>query len=240
MKVLATLMLVLSSVAVQTWLGFGVLAAGLLIVAVCGRIPMGRIGRAIKGISFLLLFTVVLNALFTPGQSIVSMGPIAITIEGLRKGMVLGLRLTMLVAMTTLLTASTSPLALAEGVEFILSPLRIIRVPTPELAMITSIALRFVPILYDEARRITIAQFARGVDTTAQSPLKRVSSLGSVIIPLFAGALRRADELGDALEARGFRPGVRRGRLRPRVIKAQDLGAVMACVVFFVVAWVWL
>ena len=238
-KVLATLFLLAAAFAAESWPGHAGLAATLLLAAIYGRIPVARLAGAVRGVSFLLLFTVVVNGLFTPGESVVRLGPLALTDRGLARGAVLGMRLVLIVSATTLLTAVTKPLDLAHGLGWLLRPLRALRIPVSELAMVTSIALRFIPVLSAEAERIRIAQKARGIEI-GDTPLGRATSLATVIVPLFAGALRQAEELGLALEARGYVPGRPRGRLHPLRFSRADGVAVAACAAVALAAWAWL
>src|SRR5690606_15562853 len=126
--------------------------------------------------------------LFTPGEPLWALGPVQITAAGLHRGTVMGLRLALLVSVATLLTATTPPLALADALERLMGPLRLLRIPVPALAMVASIAFRFVPILIEEAGRIARAQAARGADAFGGPPARRIASLLPILIPLFAGA----------------------------------------------------
>lgn len=237
-KLLATLFLLVAAFAVESWPGYAVLAAALFLVALYGRIPVGRLAGAVRGVGFLLLFTVVVNGLFTPGESVARLGPLALTGRGLARGTALGMRLVLIVSATTLLTAVTKPLDLAHGLGWLLRPLRAVRLPVSELAMVTSIALRFIPVLSAEAERIRLAQKARGIEI-GDTPLSRATSLAPVIVPLFAGALRQAEELGLALEARGYVPGKPRGRLHPLRFSPADGIAVAVCAAAALAAWAW-
>lgn len=238
-KVTSTLLILIGIFLIRSWPAFIGAAVFLLAIARLGRIPPQQLARAVKGVGFLLLFTFTLNALFTPGTTVVSLGPLSITEQGIERGVTLGLRLALIVAATTLLTASTTPLALADGLEYLMRPLRIFRIPVPELAMVTSIALRFIPILVAEAGRITKAQSARGVNVNEGSPVKRAISLAPILVPLFAGALRRADELGDALQARAYVPGGKKGRLHPRHVAVGDVLAVATTTAFVAAIFLW-
>jgi len=238
-KALATLFLLAAAFGVESWPGYAGLATALLLTALYGRIPVARLAGAVRGVGFLLFFTVVVNGLFTPGESVAQLGPLALTSRGLARGAALGMRLVLIVSATTLLTAVTKPLDLAHGLGWLFHPLRALRLPVSELAMVTSIALRFIPVLSAEVERIRLAQKARGIEI-ADTPLGRARSLAPVIIPLFAGALRQAEELGLALEARGYVPGRPRGRLYPLRFALADGVAVGTCAVAALAAWMWL
>ena len=223
----------------QSWLGYIFMASVLLLTAALGRIPWRRLVGALQGVGLLLLFTVVVNGVFTPGEVLLRLGPVALTVQGLARGLALGCRLALIVGAMTLLTSTTKPLDLAHGLGWLFGPFRVFRLPVAELAMVTSIALRFVTLLSDEAKRIRIAQKARGIEI-GDRPLSRATSLPSIVVPLFAGALRHADELGLALEARGYRPGARRGRLYPLRFGAREAICLTVAIGVAVVSWIWL
>lgn len=238
-KTLGTLFLLAGVFALESWWGYAAISALLLLAAAYGKIPLARLTAAVRGISFLLFFTVVVNGLFSPGEPLAQLGPLTLTDRGLVRGTVLGMRLVLIVGATTLLTAVTKPLDLAYALGWILGPFRLVRVPVSELAMVTSIALRFIPVLSAEAQRIQLAQKARGIGIEDR-PLKRALSLAPIIVPLFAGALRQADELGLALEARGYVPGKPRTRLHPLQFRTADAAFLAACAALALVAWLWL
>lgn len=238
-KVMAALLLLAAVFSLDRWHGYAAVSCLLLLFALYGKIPLSRLAAAVRGVAFLLFFTVVVNGLFTPGESVARLGPFTLTARGLSTGLLLGLRLVLIVGVTSLLTAVTKPLDLAHSLAWLLRPLRLLRLPVSELAMVTSIALRFIPVLSAEARRIELAQKARGIEID-DTPLRRAISLAPVVVPLFAGAMRYAGELGLALEARGYAPGIRRGRLHPLRFTAADLAAVSGCAVVALTAWLWL
>lgn len=238
-KVLAAIVALVAILGVDSWAGYAVMAILLLTTAALGKIPGVRLVKAVQGVGFLLFFTVVVNGFFTPGASLLDLGPLSLTRQGLERGLALGCRLALIVGAMSLLTASTKPLDLAHGLGWLLSPLRVFRLPVAELAMVTSIALRFVTVLNEEAKRIRTAQKARGIEI-GDTPMGRATSLASIVVPLFAGALRQADELGLALEARGYRPGAPRGRLYPLRIGWRDIVCLAAVTTVAVLSWAWL
>lgn len=238
-KVLAAIIALVAILGVRSWAGYAVMAILLLVAAALGKIPGVRLVKAVQGVSFLLFFTVVVNGLFTPGASLLDLGPVSLTRQGLEQGLALGCRLALIVSAMSLLTASTKALDLAHGLGWLFRPLRWLRLPVAELAMVTSIALRFVTVLNEEARRIRIAQKARGIEI-GDTPMSRATSLVSVVVPLFAGALRQAEELGLALEARGYRPGAPRGRLYPLQVGWRDVVSLAVVTAVALLSWAWL
>lgn len=238
-KVAAAVVVLIAILGIESWVGYAAMAGVLLVTAALGRVPGTRLVKAVQGVGFLLFFTVVVNGFFTPGESWLRIGPVGLTSQGLERGLALGCRLALIVSGMSLLTATTKPLDLAHGLGWLLQPLRLFRLPVAELAMVTSIALRFVTVLSEEAQRIRIAQKARGIEI-GDRPLSRATSLVSIVVPLFAGALRHADELGMALEARGYRPGARRGRLDPLSIGLGDVLCLLAAAAIALVSWSWL
>jgi energy-coupling factor transport system permease protein len=147
---------------------------------------------------------------------------------GLMRGLFLALRILLLVSTAGLLTATTTPVALADGIEDLVSPLKKLRFPAHELAMMTTIALRFVPTLHEETQKIARAQAARGADFSEGGPIRRARALLPVLIPLTVGAFRRADELAEAMESRGYRGGEGRMRYRESRFRARDALALAA------------
>ena len=183
----------------------GACAAVFLLATLFSGVSFRALLRSVKAILFLLVFMTVLNLFFYEGTTVLwEWGIIRITKEALYYTLFLALRLFLLVLGSSLLTLTTTPVSLADGIESLLSPLKIIRFPVHELALIMSIALRFIPILTDETGRIMNAQKARGADFETGGLIKRVKALVPTLIPLLISAFRRADELGDAMDARCY------------------------------------
>ena len=199
---------------VDTWWGYGAGAAMVAAGVVAARVPARWVLRSLRPLVLLILLSVALNALWTEGRVVVRWGPVQLTEEGLVRAGMMGLRLVLLVAGASLLTATTSPIDLTEGLERLMSPGRRLGLPAHELAMMMTIALRFVPTLVEEADRIMKAQMARGAAFDRGGPLSRARSLLPLLVPLLVGAFRRADELAVAMEARCYRGGQGRTRLR--------------------------
>lgn len=181
----------------------GALAAVFVVIALCSGVPFKMLIKSVKAVLFLLVFTAILNLFFYSGKTPLWEGSF-LTYEGVYFTVFLAVRLFLLVLTSSLLTLTTTPVALTDGIESLLTPLKWIRFPVHELALIMSIALRFIPILTDETGRIMNAQKARGADFESGGLIKRVKALLPVLIPLLVSAFRRADELGDAMDARCY------------------------------------
>ena len=176
-----------------------------LLATLFSGVSLGALLRSVKAILFLLLFMTVLNLFFYEGETTLwQWGIIRITKEALYYTLFLAVRLFLLVLGSSLLTLTTTPVSLADGIESLLSPLKVIRFPVHELALIMSIALRFIPILTDETGRIMNAQKARGANFEKGGIFSRIKAIVPILIPLLISAFRRADELGDAMDARCY------------------------------------
>lgn len=178
--------------------------------------------KGVKPIWFIIIFTVIIHFFMTPGEVIKSIGPFTITAEGLERGLVIGARIFFLIIITSLLTLTTSPLELTDGLETLLRPFKKIGVPAHELAMMMTIALRFIPTLMEETERIMKAQMARGMDFGSGSISKRIKNIIPLMVPLFVSAFRRADELALAMEARCYNGGEGRTRMKKLQFSRSD------------------
>ena len=208
---------------------FGLAAVILfLIVAVAfSRVPFGRVLRSVKMILFLIIFTAVLNLFFYSGSSsykpLVDWWIITITYESIINTIFLAFRLFLLVMGTSVLTLTTTPDALTDGIESLLTPLKWIKFPVHELALIMSIALRFIPTLMDETNRIVAAQKARGADFETGGLIKRAKAVVPILIPLLVSAFRRAEDLGDAMDARCYSGAKGRTKYKKLTFTWRDL-----------------
>ena len=198
-----------------------------LIVAIAvSSIPPKAFVRGMKPLVFILAFTAILNLFLTPGETvIVGFGIITITLEGLVRAAFMLARILMLITCTFLLTYTTSPIALTDGLESLLSPLKKIKVPVHELAMMMCIALRFIPTLIEETDKIMSAQKARGADFETGKLTDRVKALIPILVPLFISAFRRADELATAMECRCYHGGEGRTKMKLLRYKRPDFEA---------------
>lgn len=211
-------MLVVYIVALFTasgWIGYSVMFAFLLTCIFISQIPLKSIVKGLKPLVVILVFTAVLNLFLTDGETVwLSFWVLKITKEGTIRAVMMLLRILMLVAGTFLLTYTTSPIALTDGLESLLSPLKKLRLPVHELAMMMCIALRFIPTLIEETDKIMSAQKARGADFETGNLLQRVKALVPILIPLFISAFRRADELATAMECRCYHGGDGRTKMK--------------------------
>lgn len=215
---------------------YGVLIAFTALTVVLAQVPPKMLFRGLRPILFLLSLTFVLQLFLTRGRVLFALGPLVGTYEGLRLGVFMVLRLLLLLVMASLLTLTTSPVALTDGLEAILAPFRVVGLPAHELAMMMTIALRFIPTLMEEADKIMKAQMARGADFESGNPIRRARSLIPLLVPLFVSAFRRADELATAMESRCYRGGVSRTRLKQlRATRLDALASATTAVLVLVV-----
>ncbi len=199
----------------DNWISYGVMFAFLATCIAISRIPLKSIVRGMKPLVFILIFTGILNIFFTKGETVlVAFWGIEITLEGLVRAFFMLIRILMLIAGTFLLTYTTSPISLTDGLESLLGPLKKIKVPVHELAMMMCIALRFIPTLIEETDKIMSAQKARGADFESGKLMERVKALIPVLVPLFISAFRRADELATAMECRCYHGGEGRTKMK--------------------------
>lgn len=205
---------------------FAALVAGAVALA---RVPARMALRGVRTVAFILVVTVLVNALrWQPATAaILRIGPLAVDGEGLRTGIFFAVRIVLLVVGTSLLTLTTSPVELASAIERVLAPLRLVRVPVGELAMTLTIALRFIPTTVEEADRIVTAQTARGARFDTGGPVARARAYAPVLVPLFFNLFRRADELATAMEARCYRGAESRTHLRESRMGASDWVALV-------------
>lgn len=216
-KIIATFLFIALLFLVDTFIGYACGAVLILLSVILSRIPIKFILRGIKPLAVIIVLTLSLHFFMTDGRVIFQLGFIKVTEEGVVRGLMMGSRLVLLVIGTSILTLTTSPILLTDGIESLLKPFKVIGVPAHELAMMMTIALRFIPTLVEETEKIMKAQMARGADFESGNVFQRAKSLIPILIPLFINAFRRADDLATAMEARGYRGG--EGRTKFRVLK---------------------
>ena len=238
-KLLATVALIAIVFVAQGFSGFLLITAFVIACAASTGIHLKFLFRGLKPILFIIIFTFVLNLLFqTEGNVLVHWGFIRITDHGLRMASFMAVRLILLVVSSQLLTLTTSPIALTDGLESLFRPLEVIHFPAHEIAMMMSIALRFIPTLMDEADKIMKAQKARGANFETGSLIQRAKAMVPLLVPLFVGAFRRAEDLALAMDARCYRGGAGRTRMKQLKFGKNDFIAavVMALLLAGVIA----
>ncbi|MGM9944283.1 MAG: energy-coupling factor transporter transmembrane component T family protein [Lysinibacillus sp.] len=214
---------------------YSLLIAFTLVVILMSRIRLYFLINGLKPVIILMVFTFLLHILFTrEGDIILELGFLKVYEEGLKQGIFISIRFLVLVFMTSILTLTTSPISITDGIETLLNPLKKVKLPVHELALMMSISLRFIPTLMDETDKIMKAQMARGSDLSA-GPLKdRVKAIVPLLVPLFVSAFKRAEDLATAMEVRGYRGGEGRTRYRQLKWDVGDTFALLSLVVMVV------
>ena len=217
-KILLVVLYITALFTAKSFLAYGLMA---LVLAACVRVSRVGLKALVKGLKpvlFIIIFTGILNLFFTPGEGVLwAWGPLQITTSGLRNAAFMVLRIMLLIMGTFLMTYTTSPISLTDGLERLLNGLKRFRVPVHELTMIMSIALRFIPTLIGETDKIMSAQKARGADFESGNLMEKAKALVPILVPLFISAFRRADELATAMECRCYHGG--EGRTKLHVLK---------------------
>ena len=229
-KLFGTLVFIVMLFVVNNFIGFGLMAIYLFAIVKCSKIPFTKVLKGVKGIIIILIFSAILNMFFTPGKTAVHWWIFTITCEGLIRSAYLIIRLVLLVLSTSVMTLTTKPNDLADGLEKALGFLKVVRVPVHEIAMIMSLALRFIPTLMEEMERIKKAQMARGADFESGNIFKRAKSLIPILIPLFVSSIKRAVNLAQAMEARCYNGG-NRTKLHPLKYKRIDAISYAGCII---------
>lgn len=213
-KLIATLIYIVAIFLAQTPLTYGILIGFAFLVISLSRLPILMVLKSLKPVWFIVVITLLIHTFTFPGQEILWQWKMfTVTKEGLELGVKMGLRLTLLLLFSSVLTFTTSPIVLTDGIERLLRPLKCVGVPAHEIAMMMTIALRFIPTLLEETDRIIKAQEARGADFGNGNMVKKIKGMLPLLVPLFVSAFRRADELATAMEARCYRGGEGRTRM---------------------------
>ena len=226
-KILAVVCYIVAIFNCHSAWAYGVVALTLIVTARVSKVGAKALLRGLKPVLFIIAFTAVLNLFYTPGTVLWSWRFLRVTREGVVMAASMMLRITLLITGTFLLTYTTSPIRLTDGLESLLNPLKRLRVPVHELAMMMSIALRFIPTLIEETDKIMSAQKARGADFESGGLVQRAKALIPLLVPLFVSAFRRADELATAMECRCYHGGEGRTKLHVLRYAARDY-AVLA------------
>ena len=237
-KLLMVIVYIVALFLAKWWVSYGLMLAFLITAVAVSRIRPKALFKGLKPLLIIMIFTALINLFYTDGEVLAQFWIFRITREGIVQATFLVLRIMMLVAGTFLLTYTTSPIALTDGLESLLSPLKKLHFPVHELAMMMSIALRFIPTLIEETDKIISAQKARGADFETGNLFRRAKALIPILVPLFVSAFRRADELATAMECRCYHGGEGRTKLKQLHYRAADfvtlgigaalLGAVIA------------
>ena len=225
-KILSTLLLIVAVFLANTAIGYAALCAMVLFIILVSCLPFMLVLKSVKPLLFIIVLTLVLHAVMGQGEHVLYQWKfIKVTEEGLQLGVQMAMRLILLLMISSILTFTTSPIVLTDGIEALLRPFRVIGVPAHELAMMMTIALRFIPTLMEETDRIIKAQTARGADFSGGNLLVRAKNMLPILVPLFISAFRRADDLAVAMEARCYRGGEGRTRMHQLTYRSGDVMA---------------
>lgn len=232
-KLVTTLIYIIGLFVCNSLLGYAVSALFLIVMIILSNVPFKYMIRGMRSIMALLLITVIFNIFLTKGTVLWSLGPLTITKEGCTFAAMMAVRLCFILIGSSLMTLTTTPTALTDAMENLLRPLNRIHVPVHEISMMMSIALRFIPILMEEADKIMKAQMARGANFDSNKLIEKVKSLIPLLVPLFVSAFRRANDLAMAMEARCYRGGDGRTRMKPLKYRSSDYVSYLIVVAFF-------
>lgn len=232
-KIIITLAFLVSLFLIDSFSTYLIVVVFLTAAITISKVPVKFVIKGLRPILMIIIITFVINLLMTPGRIIFQAGFIKITEEGLKQAGFMAIRLTLLIMGTSLLTLTTSPIILTDGIESLLKPFKMFGLPAHELAMMMTIALRFIPTLMEETEKIMKAQKSRGADFESGNIMSRAKNLVPLLVPLFISAFRRADELAMAMEARCYRGGENRTRMRQLKISKGDYAASFIFIVYF-------
>lgn len=234
-KIIITFFYIIETFVVNNFIGFLALSLGLAIVIAASSVPVKFIFRGLKVIFVIIIFTFILNLFMMDGRVLWHWRFLTITYEGLYRAIFVAIRLVLLIIGTSMLTLCTKPIELTDGLEKLLSPLSFIGVPSGEIALMMSIALRFIPTLMDETDKIIKAQQARGADFESGNVIRRAKSLIPILVPLFIGSFKIAQDLALAMEARCYHGGKNRTRMNRISFKRIDVFAFIIVIIFFLI-----
>ena len=232
-KIIITFVFIAALFFINKFFGYLFVVAFMLLAVGLSKIPVRYIFKGLKPLFVIILLTVALNIFMTEGEVIYTIWKLKVTKEGLIQAAFMALRLIFLITGASLLTLTTSPISLTDGIEKLLNPFRRIGVPAHELAMMMTIALRFIPTLLEETDKIMKAQMARGADFETGNIISRAKAMVPLLVPLFISAFRRADELALAMEARCYRGGENRTRLNELKLDKTDIVSLVSMIIFF-------
>ena len=231
-KFVGTIAFLISLFVADSLWGYLLATAFLAVVIVLSKVPVKFMMKGLKPLFFIFILTVAFNLFLVPGKVVVQIWILKITEEGIRQAIKIGIRLIYLVMGSSVMTLTTTPNQLTDGLEKLMRPLNKIKVPVHEIAMMMSIALRFIPILMEETDKIMKAQIARGADFESGNLIKKAKNLIPLLVPLFISAFRRADDLAMAMEARCYRGGEGRTKMKPLHYQKRDRMAYLTLLVY--------
>lgn len=235
-KLGGTLLYIISLFFFKNFIAYAIAALFLAVVIKLSKVPFKFMVKGMKAILFLLIITVMFNLFLTPGTPLVTIWKLTITQEGLSMALTMIIRLTLLIIGSSVMTLTTTPNNLTDGMEKMLRPLKVFKVPVHEVAMMMSIALRFIPILLEETDKIMKAQLARGADFENGNLIKRAKAMVPILVPLFISAFRRANDLAMAMEARCYRGGDGRTKMKPLIYQKRDYIAYILLLCYMVLS----
>ncbi|MBQ2898029.1 MAG: energy-coupling factor transporter transmembrane protein EcfT [Clostridia bacterium] len=233
-KIMIALLIIVGLFVADSFYAYLLCTLFIAIAVFLSKVPVGFIFKGLKPLLFIMVFTAVINVFLTDGRTLFKVWFLRATYEGVIIAFVMVLRLFLLVTATTLLTLTTSPIMLTDGIERLLKPFNAIKVPSHEIAMMMTIALRFIPTLLEETDKIIKAQSARGADFTTGSILKRAKAMIPILIPLFISSFKRADELATAMECRCYKGGDGRTKLKVLKCEKRDYIALFSIVILLI------
>lgn len=232
-KILSTLIFISSVFLAGSYIAYGAVSAFVVLILLIARIPLRLVIKSVKPLWVIILLTFLIHAFTGKGTVLWSWWIMSVTKEGLDMGIMMSLRFMFLIVVSSLLTFTTSPIVLTDGIETLLRPFKKIGLPAHELAMMMTIALRFIPTLLEETDKIMKAQMSRGADFSSGNLLKKAKNLVPLLVPLFISAFRRADDLATAMEARCYRGGEGRTRMHTLCFHTKDGAAFVLMGIFF-------
>jgi len=237
LKLILTFLYIIVLFLVTKPISYLIITLATVFVILLSKIPLKYFLKGLRPMLIIIMFTVIFNLFFTQGDALFQFKilgwTLKITLEGIKIGITILLRLTLLICGTSLLTLTTSPIMLTDAIEKVLSPLNVIKVPSHEIAMMMSIAIRFIPTIAEEADKIIKAQKARGADFESGNIIMRAKAMIPLLVPLFVSAFRRADELATAMDSRCYHGGNGRTRMKQMKLCRMDY-AVFACFMGFI------
>ena len=239
-KILAMLIVLISVFFPSGWIGYGILFAAASLMILLSKLSVGFIWKAMRPMLIMLVFLLIINALvIKTGTVLFTVWGFSLYSDAILQTLYIAVRLLLMIMITTCLTATTKPLDMTLGIEDLLKPFQKIHVPAHEIAMLISIALRFIPDLIDETQRIIKAQESRGVDLQEGKLKEKIMAILSLIVPLFVSAFQRAEDLANAMEARGYMPGEERTRYKVLKMARRDVWLLLgAFTLLGVLVWV--